>query len=101
VLSTEHISHLTQNPRSYRDLTRIAGFKVQSANHYTIEPSQVWGDMTSPGKIRCFQSIARCCSSQFARKDLTVLHLVIYQTPLSKATYKGDNSQAKSNKNLV
>ena len=26
------------------------------------------------------------------------LHLVIYQTLLSKATYKGDNSQAKSNK---
>src|SRR4029434_992949 len=28
----------------------------------------------------------------------TFLHLVIWQTLLSKATYKGDNSQAKSNK---
>ena len=29
------------------------------------------------------------------------LHLVIKQTLLSKATYNGENSQAKSNKNLV
>src|SRR4029434_8989693 len=37
-------------------------------------------------------------ASQFSMYLHLHLHLVIYQTLLSKATYKGENNQAKSNK---
>ena len=31
---------LTMKKRFYRELTRVFGFKVQSANHYTLEPDE-------------------------------------------------------------
>ena len=37
----------------------------------------------------------------FHKDYIYILHLVIYQTLLSKATYKGENNQATSNRDLV